>query len=182
MGGLYSVTALRKNNDEGVKVYTKHQDLTQASEHHKQNDDELFGVKTSVGFIFVLGVFIVVVLVPVVFLVLDLLVVLFLRFILFPFLCLLLILPLFLVLVFFLVLFLFRFLFLFPLLLLLLCLFLVLFLELGRRDPARVSCLVLVLGGLSRGIPARHSCAHAIRLWRAQVLQNPRWWMVERRR
>ena len=36
VGGLYSVTALRKNNDEGVKVYTKHQDLTQASEHHKQ--------------------------------------------------------------------------------------------------------------------------------------------------
>ena len=36
VGGLYSVTALRKNNDEGVKVYTKHQDLTQTSEHHKQ--------------------------------------------------------------------------------------------------------------------------------------------------
>ena len=26
----------------------------------------------------------------------------------------------------------------------------------GRREPARVSCLVLVLGSLSRGIPARH--------------------------
>jgi len=36
VGGLYSVTALRKNNEEGVKVYTKHQDLTQASKHHKQ--------------------------------------------------------------------------------------------------------------------------------------------------
>ena len=30
------MTALRKNNEEGVKVYTKHQDLTQASKHHKQ--------------------------------------------------------------------------------------------------------------------------------------------------
>ena len=57
-----------------MTVYTKHQDLTQASKHHKQNDDELFGVKTSVGFIFVFGGFLVVVLVPVVFLVLDLLV------------------------------------------------------------------------------------------------------------
>jgi hypothetical protein len=25
-----------ENNEEGVKVYTKHQDLTQASKHHKQ--------------------------------------------------------------------------------------------------------------------------------------------------
>ena len=36
VGGLYSVTALRRNNEEGAKVYTKHQDLTQASKHHKQ--------------------------------------------------------------------------------------------------------------------------------------------------
>ena len=35
VGGLYWVTALRKTGGE-VKVYTKHQDLTQASKHHKQ--------------------------------------------------------------------------------------------------------------------------------------------------
>ena len=39
-----SVTALRKNNEEGVKVYTKHQDLTQASKHHKQSDEGQEGV------------------------------------------------------------------------------------------------------------------------------------------
>ena len=35
VGGLYLVTALRKTGAE-VKVYAKHQDLTQASKHHKQ--------------------------------------------------------------------------------------------------------------------------------------------------
>jgi len=36
VGGLYWVTALRKTGAE-VKVYTKHQGLTQASKHHKQS-------------------------------------------------------------------------------------------------------------------------------------------------
>jgi len=60
-------------------VYTKHQDLTQASKqaskHRKQMTMLYSPLKTSVGIVFVLGVFLVVVLVPVVFLVLDLLVV-----------------------------------------------------------------------------------------------------------
>ena len=33
---LYSLAALRQNNKEGVKVYTKHQHLTQTNKHHKQ--------------------------------------------------------------------------------------------------------------------------------------------------
>ena len=114
VGGLYWVTALRKTGAE-VKVYTKHQDLTQASKHHKQSRmrySPLRRVSEPGGEVVLL---------------------------------------LFLFLVLFLLLFLVLFLF----LSLFLSLFLVLFLELGRREPVRVSCRVLGLGGRSRGVPAR---------------------------